>query len=286
MKYAMIVHPFWNYIDAENELEMYKEAVKNYDVVYAYLPVMSDYIRREMFNVVLSRGLLRFILSLRGKTDIPESIPRILNYSIYSMSSDMYRFEYAKHVSRKLLISIAKFLRLSAREDRSRLRKVVRGNSIDKLTSYLISSNPDIITDEFLKLLFYADHHNCIHRNEYIERLLKIDNITPLYYGATSTVDAIGGLEGFPTIDISKIEQIDIFGTYYNICVKDLMGDLNFYKSMKIRRIKRWSSYSTKRHSFIQDNKDKYFGIYHDDEGVFYRNGIPCIDKEGDLNVK
>ena len=285
MKYAMLVHPFYNYIRADEELALYKEASKKYDIVYAYLPVMSDAIRREMFSLLLSRGLVNFILESLSKSTTYEDlkIPFPLRAMQNSITHDMYEIDYAIGISKYTLYLIAQTIRRANIHDRSALRKILKGKTISKELSDSISKT---IPTAYLELLFYSDHHNCPNRMFYINSLLEIENIVPLWYGATNTVDVFGGLECFPDISLDHIGSIDLFGTYYNVCVKSIMSNLKMYKDdIKIRRIKRWSSYSTTKDSFVRNNENKYFGIYHNIRGAFYRNGKVYTD-EGEIKYE
>lgn len=264
-KIGMIVHPFFNYTVANSELNLYRVLSMKYDRLYAYLPLMNNLTRRTMFALFIERGGLYYLLKMN------ESRPLAgVSFILDSVNTDIRNDE---SVRRRVVKSILRCFSNYIKPKNELTRRTMLLPTGPSARDAMLFASSEFVTDELLKQLFYSDFNKCEIRKNYIDKLTMLDNVIPLYYGATNTVDILGGLEGFPDIkDIDEIDNIDLFGTYYNVCVTDIANTLKTL-GVKTRKLKKWSMYSTKSKDVADRYRYDYLAVYNKDtEELLHKN--------------
>ena len=157
------------------------------------------------------------------------------------------------------------WMTLNGKKHLEHYSKIITSNKYDKL----------YVLVPILKYLFNGDL--CTDKRiNYIKKLLSVESKTkviPLYYGGIGVFEVLA----YHNSDFEGVENIDIFGEYYNVCVLGAAKYLFREEKIKVKLIKEHSIYFNKNNylkNILKKNKgNTYLAVYNPE----------IVDEEGNL---
>ncbi len=268
-KIGLLVHPFWMMLNGKKHLEHYSKIITSnkYDKLYVLVPMLNTKNRKDVLDLHF-RNLLIYFLGLT-ETMIPSLDVKYFLSTNKNLVSDI---PYLRYFILKTMVKFIKSIDGSIKRHKTKQDKLLFIYNILLTNKDFIMEN---IGDGILKYLFNGDL--CINKRiNYVKKLLSVESKTkviPLYYGGIGVFEVLA----YHNSDFEGVENIDIFGEYYNVCVLGAAKYLFREEKIKVKLIKEHSIYFNKNNylkNILKKNKgNTYLAVYNPE----------IIDEEGSL---
>ena len=268
-KIGLLVHPFWMTLNGKKHLEHYSKIITSnkYDKLYVLVPMLNTKNRKDVLDLHF-RNLLIYFLGLT-ETMIPSLD---VKYFLSSNKNLVSNIPYLGYFILKTMVKFIKSIDGSIKRHKTKQDKLLFIYNILLTNKDFIMEN---IGDGILEYMFNGDL--CTNKRiNYIKKLLSVESKTkviPLYYGAIGVFEVLAHYND----DFEGVENIDVFGEYYNVCVLGAAKYLFREEKIKVKLIKEHSIYFNKNNylqNILKKNKDNtYLAVYNPE----------IIDEKGNL---
>ena len=266
-KLGILIHPGWSHDKNNKEyLDYYKDMSSKYDELLVFLPEISESISKELI-AVFSDDLIEYYLTGTNKEDTNAFMffreKAVKNYLGFLHSVvDGVKKDVPKTVKTKKFTGVFDY---GKRKIKLRLKHMLK-----HMHEHMYKD------DDAYRTLFDGDHTWYIEGKEAVDKICdmydKNDNVTICKFGTIEFVRAnlsevLKDCYGY-TDNVNDDFEIEIFGEYYNKCVK-AVGLRLFDLGISFKPIKKQSVFDVADHKdYLEEQEITSFLRLHSSERI------------------